>query len=138
MNLTFTPDFNCDSYIYYMNQAKILEDLIYEYVLVFTSVFILLMQLGFLLVVAGQVRKTNQLNNLSKIFFDIFITSISFYFIGYSFNTNAQGGFIGQGNVLTLGFESTAYVDWFFKFTLCQLSSTIVSGCLVERMHIDS
>jgi ammonia channel protein AmtB len=77
------------------------------------------MQLGFLLVVAGQVRKTNQLTNLSKIFFDIFITSISFYFIGYSFNTNAQGGFIGQGNVLTLGFESTAYVDWFFKFTLC-------------------
>jgi Amt family ammonium transporter len=78
------------------------------------------------------------MNIISKNFFDICVSTLSFYFCGYAFSTNAKGGLIGNGNFFTIGFDSAAYLDWFFKYSLCSASTTIVSGSLAERTFVDS
>jgi len=96
------------------------------------------MQLGFILLETGQVRKRNQMNIISKNFFDICVSTLSFYLCGYSFSTNANGGMIGSGRFLTLGFKDSTYLDWFYKYSLCSASTTIVSGSLAERTFVDT
>lgn len=96
------------------------------------------MQLGFLLLEVGQVRKSNQMNIISKNFFDICTSALSFYLVGYALSTNAKGGFIGQGKFLTLDFNSGDFLDWFYKFSLCTTSSTLVAGSLAERTYVDT
>ena len=53
------------------------------------------MQLGFVLLETGQVSKRNQMNIIAKNFFDICVSTIAFYLVGYAFSTDAKGGMIG-------------------------------------------
>ena len=78
------------------------------------------------------------MNIISKNFFDICVSCLAFYLCGYSFSTNANGGIIGQGKFLSLEFSNENYLDWFYKYSLCSASSTIVSGSLAERCFVDS
>jgi ammonia channel protein AmtB len=78
------------------------------------------------------------MNIISKNFFDICVSTLSFYVCGYAFSTNANGGIIGGGNFFTIGFDSAAYLDWFFKYSLCSASTTIISGSLAERCYVDT
>jgi len=45
---------------------------------------------------------------------------------------------IGSGRFLTLGFKDSTYLDWFYKYSLCSASTTIVSGSLAERTFVDT
>lgn len=72
-----------------------LENKLFQYWIIIASVYIILMQLGFILLETGQVRKRNQMNIISKNFFDICVSAIAFYLCGYSFSTEAKGGVIG-------------------------------------------
>ena len=78
------------------------------------------------------------MNIISKNFCDICVSTIAFYLCGYAFSTNAQGGVIGQGKFLTMEFTSANYLDWFYKYSLCSASTTIVSGSLAERTFVDT
>jgi len=96
------------------------------------------MQLGFILLETGQVRKRNQMNIISKNFFDICVSTIAFYLCGYAFSTKANGGVIGTGKFLTLDFDNETFLDWFYKYSLCSASTTVVSGSLAERTFVDT
>ena len=101
----FNENFTCASYLYYVERTQNLENKLFQYWIIIASVYIILMQLGFILLETGQVRKRNQMNIISKNFFDICVSTIAFYLCGYSFSTEANGGVIGQGKFLTLGFS---------------------------------
>jgi len=77
------------------------------------------------------------MNIISKNFFDICASALSFYLVGYALSTNAKGGIVGKGKFLTLNFESEDFLDWFYKFSLCTTSSTLVAGSLAERTYVD-
>ena len=51
--LKFDADFNCETYLYYYDQRKILENQLFEYWIIVASIYIILMQLGFFLVETG-------------------------------------------------------------------------------------
>mmetsp|Transcript_2021 Transcript_2021/g.3009 ORF Transcript_2021/g.3009 Transcript_2021/m.3009 type:complete len:168 (+) Transcript_2021:502-1005(+) len=78
------------------------------------------------------------MNIISKNFFDLCISTITFFVCGYSFSTNAQGGVIGRSNFFTAGFDRKTILDWFYKYSLCSASATIVSGSLAERTYVDT
>ena len=63
------------------------------------------MQLGFVLLETGQVRKRNQMNIISKNFFDICVSTMSFYVCGYALSTNADHGVIGSGEFFTMNLD---------------------------------
>ena len=37
-----------------------------------------------------------------------------------------------------MDFTDTQYLNWFYKYSLCSASTTIVSGSLAERTYVDS
>lgn len=78
------------------------------------------------------------MNIISKNFFDICVSTIAFYLCGYALSTNANGGVIGTGKFLTLNFDNETFLDWFYKYSLCSASTTIVSGSLAERTFVDT
>jgi Amt family ammonium transporter len=84
-----------------------LENKLFEYWIIIASVYIILMQLGFILLETGQVRKRNQMNIISKNFFDICVSSICFYVCGYALSTKADGGVIGSEQFLNMNFSDT-------------------------------
>ncbi len=57
------------------------------------------MQLGFLLVEVGQVRKTNQMNIVGKNVLDVCVCTLTFYFCGFAFSQATGGGVIGEGEI---------------------------------------
>lgn len=78
------------------------------------------------------------MNIISKNFFDICLSTLSFYVCGYALSTNANGGIIGEGKLFAVGFNSADCLDWFFKYSLCSASTTIISGSLAERTFVDT
>jgi len=59
LDLEFEEGYNCSTYLRYKGMKKQIEERLHQYWILISSVYILLMQLGFLLVEVGQVRKTN-------------------------------------------------------------------------------
>mmetsp|Transcript_2021 Transcript_2021/g.3010 ORF Transcript_2021/g.3010 Transcript_2021/m.3010 type:complete len:119 (+) Transcript_2021:145-501(+) len=54
-----SANFTCGSYITYMRTTDLLEQKVFETQIVISSVYIILMQLGFILLETGQVKKRN-------------------------------------------------------------------------------
>ena len=52
-NYLFTPEFDCETYKYYVNESRDLENKLFEYWIIIASVYIILMQLGFILLETG-------------------------------------------------------------------------------------
>ncbi len=69
---------------------------------------------------------------------DIFIGVLVFYVCGYALMHELDGGVIGKGKFLGLGFKSEDYLNFLFDFSFCATASTIVSGSLAERIHVDT
>ena len=101
-------------------------------------VLIFNMQLGFILLEAGAVRKKNIMNILFKNLVDMFISTLAFWFIGFKWSVSAHGGVIGAGSNFTLGFEKDDFVTWLTGLFFCNTASTIVSGSLAERVLLDT
>ena len=93
-----------------------------------------LMQLGFFLVEIGQVRKRNQMNMISMKFISLMVSAIIFYLMGYTMSNNANGGILGQYYNNYHDTTASDDLDWFYKFSMCSICVTILSGCLAERM----
>jgi Amt family ammonium transporter len=94
------------------------------------AVMVLAMHAGFAFLELGTVRKKNQVNALVKILVDFSISTIAYFFIGY---TVAYGvGFMSGAETLGLknGFE---LVRFFFLLTFAAAVPAIVSGGIAER-----
>jgi Amt family ammonium transporter len=94
------------------------------------AIMILAMHAGFAFLELGTVRKKNQVNALVKILADFAVSTIAYFFIGYSV---AYGiSFFSGAEVLA---EKNGYelVKFFFLLTFAAAIPAIISGGIAER-----
>jgi len=94
------------------------------------AVMVLAMHAGFAFLELGTVRRKNQVNALVKILVDFAVSTIAYFFVGY---TVAYGvGFMVDANTLAAnnGYE---LVKFFFLLTFAAAIPAIVSGGIAER-----
>lgn len=94
------------------------------------AIMILAMHAGFAFLELGTVRKKNQVNALVKILVDFAVSTIAYFFIGYSIAYGVN--FFSGAEVLTErnGFE---LVKFFFLLTFAAAIPAIISGGIAER-----
>ncbi|MEY2662972.1 MAG: hypothetical protein RIQ35_1289 [Pseudomonadota bacterium] len=94
------------------------------------AIMVLAMHAGFAFLELGTVRKKNQVNALVKILVDFAVSTIAYFFIGYSiaYGVNFFSGaeILAQKN----GYE---LVKFFFLLTFAAAIPAIVSGGIAER-----
>jgi Amt family ammonium transporter len=94
------------------------------------AIMVLAMHAGFAFLELGTVRQKNQVNALVKILVDFAVSTIAYFFVGY---TIAYGvNFFSGADVLAAknGFE---LVKFFFLLTFAAAIPAIVSGGIAER-----
>jgi Amt family ammonium transporter len=94
------------------------------------AIMILAMHAGFAFLELGTVRKKNQVNALVKILVDFAVSTIAYFFVGYSVAYGAH--FFGSAEVLSAknGYE---LVKFFFLLTFAAAIPAIISGGIAER-----
>ncbi len=94
------------------------------------AIMILAMHAGFAFLELGTVRKKNQVNALVKILVDFAISTIAYFFVGYSIAYGVN--FYASADVLAekSGFEM---VKFFFLLTFAAAIPAIISGGIAER-----
>ena len=97
------------------------------------------MQMGFLLLEAGQVRAKNAVNVAQKNMLDFTVSSLMFGAVGFTFMFGASvNGWIGWSWDLALWNMDDPWILTFFVFQMvfCGTAATIVSGAVAERMSM--
>lgn len=95
------------------------------------AVMVLAMHAGFAFLEVGTVRKKNQVNALVKIFSDFCVSTIVYFFVGY---TIAYGiDFFSGAKVLTEAKSGFGLVKFFFLLTFAAAIPAIISGGIAER-----
>ena len=94
------------------------------------AIMILAMHAGFAFLELGTVRKKNQVNALVKILVDFAVSTIAYFFVGYSVAYGVD--FFADADVLAQksGFEM---VKFFFLLTFAAAIPAIISGGIAER-----
>ncbi|HEY0847133.1 MAG TPA: ammonium transporter [Noviherbaspirillum sp.] len=94
------------------------------------AIMILAMHAGFAFLELGTVRKKNQVNALVKILVDFAVSTIAYFFIGYSIAYGVD--FFADASTLAAknGFE---LVKFFFLLTFAAAIPAIISGGIAER-----
>ncbi|TAM04620.1 MAG: ammonium transporter [Paraburkholderia sp.] len=88
------------------------------------------MHAGFAFLELGTVRKKNQVNALVKILVDFSVSTIAYFFIGYTIAYGVQ--FFAHADVLA-AHNGYALVRFFFLLTFAAAIPAIVSGGIAER-----
>ncbi|CAD6508328.1 ammonium transporter [Paraburkholderia metrosideri] len=94
------------------------------------AVMVLAMHAGFAFLELGTVRKKNQVNALVKILVDFSVSTIAYFFIGYTIAYGVQ--FFGSAESLS-AHNGYALVRFFFLLTFAAAIPAIVSGGIAER-----
>jgi Amt family ammonium transporter len=94
------------------------------------AIMVLAMHAGFAFLEVGTVRAKNQVNALSKIMSDFAISTIAYFFVGYSLAYGVD--FFSGADVLQQknGYE---LVKFFFLLTFAAAIPAIISGGIAER-----
>ncbi len=94
------------------------------------AIMVLAMHAGFAFLEVGTVREKNQVNALAKIMADFSISTIAYFFIGYSLAYGLD--FFSVASSLT---DKSAYelVKFFFLLTFAAAIPAIISGGIAER-----
>lgn len=94
------------------------------------AIMVLAMHAGFAFLEVGTVRKKNQVNALVKILTDFGVSTLAYFFIGYSLAYGID--FFAGAQALTVdnGYE---LVKFFFLLTFAAAIPAIVSGGIAER-----
>ena len=94
------------------------------------AIMVLAMHSGFAFLELGTVRKKNQVNALVKILVDFSVSTLAYFFVGYTVAYGADF-FAGAGTLAQKnGFE---LVKFFFMLTFAAAIPAIVSGGIAER-----
>lgn len=94
------------------------------------AIMVLAMHAGFAFLEVGTVRKKNQVNALVKILSDFAVSTLAYFFIGYSIAYGVNF-FTGAETLLqNNGFELTRF---FFLLTFAAAIPAIISGGIAER-----
>ena len=110
-----------------MEELKFSSDVLF---VLLGAIMVLAMHAGFAFLELGTVRKKNQVNALVKIITDLAVSTLAYFFIGYSiaygvnFFTGAEQ--LAQKNGYVL-------VKFFFLMTFAAAIPAIVSGGIAER-----
>ena len=98
------------------------------------AIMVLAMHAGFAFLEVGTVRKKNQVNALVKILSDFAVSTIAYFFVGYSIaygvNFYAGAEVLAEKN----GFELTKF---FFLLTFAAAIPAIISGGIAERARFN-
>jgi len=110
-----------------MEELKFSSDVLF---VLLGAIMVLAMHAGFAFLELGTVRKKNQVNALVKILSDLAVSTLAYFFIGYS---------IAYGVNFFVGAEELAQkngydlVKFFFLMTFAAAIPAIVSGGIAER-----
>lgn len=98
------------------------------------GIMVLAMHAGFSFLELGTVRKKNQVNALVKIITDFSVSTIAYFFIGYSVAYGVS--FFSSAEVLSAknGYD---LVKFFFLLTFAAAIPAIVSGGIAERARFN-
>jgi Amt family ammonium transporter len=98
------------------------------------GIMVLAMHAGFAFLELGTVRKKNQVNALVKILTDFSVSTIAYFFIGYSVAYGVS--FFSSADVLSAknGYD---LVKFFFLLTFAAAIPAIVSGGIAERARFN-
>lgn len=98
------------------------------------GIMVLAMHAGFAFLELGTVRKKNQVNALVKILTDFSVSTIAYFFIGYSVAYGVS--FFASAEVLSAknGYD---LVKFFFLLTFAAAIPAIVSGGIAERARFN-
>ena len=98
------------------------------------AIMILAMHAGFAFLELGTVRRKNQINALVKILVDFSVSTLAYFFIGYSiaYGVNFFAG--AEELAQKSGFELTKF---FFLLTFAAAIPAIVSGGIAERARFN-
>ena len=98
------------------------------------AIMVLAMHAGFAFLELGTVRRKNQVNALVKIVVDFAVSTIAYFFIGYSiaYGVNFFSG--AETLAQKSGFE---LVKFFFLLTFAAAVPAIVSGGIAERARFN-
>lgn len=94
------------------------------------AIMVLAMHAGFAFLEVGTVRKKNQVNALVKIMVDFSVSTIAYFFIGYSIAYGID--FLSGAEVLAAK-NGFGLVKFFFLLTFAAAIPAIVSGGIAER-----
>ncbi|HSI38805.1 MAG TPA: ammonium transporter [Methylotenera sp.] len=94
------------------------------------AIMVLAMHAGFAFLEVGTVRKKNQVNALVKIMVDFSVSTIAYFFIGYSV---AYGVNFFSGAEVLAAKNGYDLVKFFFLLTFAAAIPAIVSGGIAER-----
>lgn len=94
------------------------------------AIMVLAMHAGFAFLELGTVRTKNQVNALVKILTDFCVSTIAYFFIGYSV---AYGVSFFSGAELLVAKNGYELVKFFFLLTFAAAIPAIVSGGIAER-----
>jgi ammonium transporter, Amt family len=110
-----------------MESLKVSSDALF---ILLGAIMVLAMHAGFAFLELGTVRKKNQVNALVKILVDFSVSTIAYFFIGYSiaYGTNFFTG--AEALAQKSGYE---LVKFFFLLTFAAAIPAIVSGGIAER-----
>lgn len=110
-----------------MENLKISNDVLF---ILLGAIMVLAMHAGFAFLELGTVRKKNQVNALVKILADFAVSTIAYFFIGYSIAYGVN--FFADATTLA---QKSGYdlVKFFFLLTFAAAIPAIVSGGIAER-----
>lgn len=94
------------------------------------AVMVLAMHAGFAFLELGTVRQKNQVNALVKILADLAVSTLAYFFIGYSLAYGSHFLMNDQALSVDAGY---ALVKFFFLMTFAAAIPAIVSGGIAER-----
>ncbi|HOY69748.1 MAG TPA: ammonium transporter [Methylotenera sp.] len=94
------------------------------------AIMVLAMHAGFAFLEVGTVRKKNQVNALVKIMVDFSVSTIAYFFIGYSI---AYGVNFFSGADVLAAKNGFGLVKFFFLLTFAAAIPAIISGGIAER-----
>ncbi|WP_296989236.1 ammonium transporter [Thalassospira sp. UBA1131] len=105
------------------------------------AIMVLAMHAGFAFLEVGTVRKKNQVNALVKIIVDFAVSTIAYFFVGYSVaygvdffaNAGVLSGQITPENSPAFADSGYDLVKFFFLLTFAAAIPAIISGGIAER-----
>lgn len=95
-------------------------------------------QIGYLMLEIGLLRKKNTISTINKNLTGMFIATLTFWTIGYGLSHGGQGGFSGEGGLFDNNFKDIDYRNWLIAYGLCTATCTIASSALAERSFLDT